>query len=42
MPFPEDAIGVALDGRVLGGKEEAFGGKEAVVGVEFYATILAM
>ena len=41
MPFPKDAIGVALDGRVLVGKEEAFGSKEAVVEVEFDATIAA-
>ena len=41
MPLPEDAIGVALDGRVLVGKEEAFGSKEAVVEVEFDATIAA-
>ena len=41
MPFPEYAIGVALDGRILVGKEEAFGSKEAVVEVEFDATIAA-
>ena len=41
MPFPENAIGVALDGGVLVGKEEAFGSKEAVVDIEFDATVVA-
>ena len=41
MTFPKDAIGVTLDALVFIGKEKAFGGKEAVVEMEFYAAIAA-
>jgi hypothetical protein len=42
VPFPKYTISITLDGLVGVSKQETLGGKEAVVGVEFYATILAM
>ena len=42
MTFPKDAIGIALDALVLVGKKEAFGGKQAVVEMEFNTTIISI